>query len=213
MYTYTKIETIYERDTEGTKKLIEGQFRNKAVEYLKDLHWICTEKIDGTNIGIVWDGNRVSFQGRTEKAEIPKHLLEKLESIFLTNEMEEMLEQLFGEKEVIFFGEGYGNKIQKCGNDYISDDTSFILFDIYLPGSDIWLNRISIEDIAKSLGIDVVPIIFIGPLDEAVKFVKTHPKSTIGTANMEGLVCKPYEDLYDRNGDRIMVKIKVCDFL
>lgn len=212
MYTYTKIETIYERDTEGTKKLIEGQFRNKAVEYLKDLHWICTEKIDGTNIGVVWDGHNVSFQGRTEKAEIPKHLLEKLESIFLTNEMEEMLEQLFGEKEVIFFGEGYGNKIQKCGNDYISDDTSFILFDIYLPESDIWLNRTSIEDIAKSLGIDVVPVICIVPLDEAVKFVKTHPKSTIGNANMEGLVCKPYEDLYDRNGDRIMVKIKVCDF-
>ena len=212
MYTYTKIETIYERDIGGTKKLIEGRFRNKAVEYLKDLHWICTEKIDGTNIGVVWDGHRVSFQGRTEKAEIPKHLLEKLESIFLTNEMEEMLEQLFGEKEIIFFGEGYGNKIQKCGKDYISEDTSFILFDIYIPSSDTWLNRTSLEDIAKSLGIDVVPIIFIGPLDAAVRIVKSHPKSTIGTAKMEGLVCKPYIDMYDRTGNRIMVKIKVCDF-
>lgn len=211
MYTYTKIETIYERDIEGTKKMIEGKFRNEAVEYLKDLHWICTEKIDGTNIGVVWDGHKVSFQGRTERADIPKHLLAKLESIFCTNEMEEMLEQLFGEKEVIFFGEGYGAKIQNGGN-YIPDDCSFILFDIYFPGSNVWVNRTSLEDIAKSLGIDVVPIIFIGPLNEAVKFVKTHPKSSIGTANMEGLVCKPYVDMYDRNSNRIMVKIKVCDF-
>lgn len=212
MYTYTKIETIYERDIEGTKKLIEGKFRNENVKYLKDLDWICTEKIDGTNIGVVWDGHKVSFQGRTAKANIPKHLLEKLESIFLTNEMEEMFEQLFGEKEVVFFGEGYGNKIQKCGNDYISDDTSFILFDIYIPSGNIWLNRASVENIARSLGIDAVPVICIGPLDAAVKFVKTHPKSTIGTANMEGLVCKPYEDLYDRQGKRIIVKIKACDF-
>lgn len=212
MYTYTKIETIYERDTEGTKKLVEGQFRNEAVKYLKDLDWICTEKIDGTNIGVIWDGHNISFQGRTEKAEIPKHLLEKLERIFLTNEMEEILEQLFGEKEVIFFGEGYGDKIQKCGKDYIPDSVSFILFDIYMPSSNIWLNRIGIESVAKSLGIDTVPIIGVGPLDTAVKFVKTHPKSKIGTANMEGLVCKPYIDMYDRNGKRIMVKIKACDF-
>lgn len=212
MYTYTKIETIYDRDTEGTKKLIEGQFRNEAVKYLKDLDWIWTEKIDGTNIGVVWDGHKVSFQGRTEKADIQKHLLEKLERIFLTNEMEEILEQLFGEKEVIFFGEGYGNNIQKCGKAYIPDSTSFILFDIYFPGSNVWATRTSLEAIAKSLGIDTVPIIGVGPLNNAVKFVKTHPKSSIGTANMEGLVCKPYVDMYDRNDKRIVVKIKACDF-
>lgn len=74
MYTYTKIETIYERDTEGTKKLIEGQFRNEAVKYLKDLDWICTEKIDGTNIGVIWDGHKVSFK------EEPKNL--RSQSIF-----------------------------------------------------------------------------------------------------------------------------------
>ena len=33
---YQKIETLYKRDMEGTKKLIEGSFRNELVEYLKD---------------------------------------------------------------------------------------------------------------------------------------------------------------------------------
>ena len=31
------------------------RFLNKIVEYLKDLSWIETEKIDGTNTRIVWN--------------------------------------------------------------------------------------------------------------------------------------------------------------
>lgn len=39
MYKYTKIETVFKRDVEGTKKLIEGEYRGKSVEYLKDNLW------------------------------------------------------------------------------------------------------------------------------------------------------------------------------
>lgn len=211
MNTYTKIETIFERDMEGTKKLIEGKFRNETVEFLKNNDWICTEKIDGTNIGVVWDGHKVSFQGRNEKSNIPNHLLNKLNDMFCGNANEELFEQKFGEKQVILFGEGYGTKIQKCGEEY-RNDVSFILFDVYLPEQNLWLKRDDIEDIAKAFSIDVVPIIFIGNLEQAVKFVKSKPNSTIGTAKIEGLVCKPAIDILDRNGNRVIVKIKVVDF-
>lgn len=80
--SYTKIETPYKRDMEGTKKLIEGKFRIEEIEYLKNHIWICTEKINGTNIGIVWDGHKVSFQGRTERAQIPNQLVNKLMEMF-----------------------------------------------------------------------------------------------------------------------------------
>lgn len=33
---YTKIDTVFNRDIEGTKQLIEGSFRGPVVEYLKD---------------------------------------------------------------------------------------------------------------------------------------------------------------------------------
>ena len=211
MKEYTKIETIYERDVEGTKKLIEGQFRDKAVEFLKDNDWICTEKIDGTNIGVVWDGHKVSFQGRTERAQIPANLTGKLMMLFSGDINEELFEQTFGEKSVILFGEGYGNKIQKCGAEYRSD-VSFILFDVYFPEQDLWLEREAIESIAKVFGIDAVPVILVGPLSAAVEYVKSKPKSTIGTAMMEGLVCKPAVDLLSRTKRRLIVKIKVRDF-
>ena len=210
MNKYTKIETLFERDMKGSKKLIEGKFRNETVEFLKNNEWICTEKIDGTNIGIVWDGHSVSYQGRTERAQIPAHLMNKLIEMFGGNENEELFEQKFGENKVILFGEGYGAKIQKGG--LYRSDVSFILFDVYLPEQDLWLNRESIEDIAKSFNIDVVPIILKETIQDAIDYVKTKPKSTIGTANMEGLVCKPKVDVLDRRGNRVIVKVKVCDF-
>ena len=211
MKEYPKIETIYNRDENGSRKLIEGNFRNKTVSYLANNRWICTEKIDGTNIGINWNGHNVLLQGRTEKAQIPSQLYKELVSLFCTEQAEELFEQMFGEKKVILFGEGYGNKIQK-GHLYLNDRCSFILFDVYIVDSDLWLERGAIEQIAKAFGIDVVPIIMTGTLYEAVEFVKSKPKSTIGTADMEGLVCKPEVDMFDRQGKRIIVKVKVKDF-
>lgn len=210
MIEYTKISTIYKRDVEGTKKLIEGVYNDEAVEFLKDKPWVCTEKIDGTNIGIVWDGHRVSYQGRTERAQIPAHLMNKLIELFGGEANEEIFEQKFGEMPVILFGEGYGAKIQNGGN--YRSDVSFILFDVYLPDQNLWLKRDALEDIARAFNIELVPIILIGSLDEAVAYVKSRPKSTIGTANMEGLVCKPAVDMLDRRGRRIIVKVKVRDF-
>ena len=211
MIPYIKIDTPFERDNDGTKKLIEGKFRNETVEYLKDNKWFCSEKIDGTNIGIVWDGHKVSFQGRTEKAQIPTQLVNKLNELFGGTINEEMFEQKFGEMNVILFGEGYGPKIQKGGGLY-RDDVSFILFDVYLPDQNLWLKRDAVEDIAKGFGIDVVDIVLTGTLQEAIDFVKTKPKSHIGTANMEGLVCRPTVEMLDRMGRRVITKIKVCDF-
>lgn len=211
MTEYTKIETVFERDMEGTKKLIEGKFRNETVEYLKDNRWIGTEKIDGTNIGIVWDGHKVSYQGRTERAQIPAHLMNKLIEMFGGTVNEELFEQKFGEMQVILFGEGYGTKIQKGGGNYRSD-VSFILFDVYLPEQNLWLKRDAVEDIAKTFGVDVVPIVYEGDIAGAVEFVKGKPKSTIGVADMEGIVCKPAVDMLDRMGRRLIVKIKVKDF-
>ena len=209
MKLYHKIETIFNRDENGSKKLIEGSWRNDTVRFLADNIWEFTEKIDGTNIRVIWDGHNVTFGGRTEKADIPKHLKNKLLEMFGNDETEQLFEQVFGEKEVIFFGEGYGPKIQAVGSQY-RDDVSFILFDIMV--GDMFLKREDVESIAQTFGIDVVPVIFYGPIKHAVDYVKTQPRSTIGTAPMEGLVGRPLVEVRDRKGDRIIVKIKVKDF-
>ena len=106
MREYHKIETVFNRSTDGDKRLIWGDYRNATVEYLANNIWQFTEKIDGTNIRIHWDGHNVEFGGRTDKAQIPNHLLNKLKELFGTLEAEELFEQTFGEKDIILFGEG-----------------------------------------------------------------------------------------------------------
>lgn len=211
MYEYHKIETLYQRDMEGSKKLMPGVYRDETVESLKDIKWQFTEKIDGTNIGIHWDGHKVHIQGRTERAQIPTFLMDRLNELFGGDENEQLFEQTFGETEVVLFGEGYGAKIQKGGS-YIPNGVDFILFDVYITNGDLYLRRDDVEDIAKTFGIDVVPIVLEGTLDDAVEFVKGHPKSTIGTADMEGVVGRPKVEVKDRRGKRIIVKIKYNDF-
>lgn len=210
MIEYHKIEPPFIRE-DGTKKLIEGKFKNETLEFLKDLKWQFTEKIDGTNISIVWDGHRVEFHGRTERAQIPAHLVNKLNDLFGGQVNEEMFEQIFGDTPMILYGEGYGYKIQNGGA--YRDDVSFILFDVYQPTTDVWLKREAVESIANQLGIEVVPIILEGTINDAVQFVKTEPQSTIGKAKMEGVVGRPYIELKDRMGKRVITKIKVFDFV
>lgn len=212
MKEYHKIETIFERDMLGNKRLIEGKYRNPVVEYLKDNEWVFTEKIDGMNIRIVWDGHKVQFGGRTDNAQIPSQLLNRLSELFQGNTNEELFEQRFGETEVILFGEGYGAGIQKGGSDYI-DNKDFILFDVMV--GDVFLERENVEDVAKTFNLDVAPIAPVKTIDEAVAYVKEVPNSLVGKGikKIEGLVGTPKQRIYDVRGNRIIVKIKVEDFV
>lgn len=208
MKQYEKIETVFCRDTNGTKRLILDNYRNPTVAYLKDNMWLFTEKVDGTNIRVHWDGHKVEFGGRTDKAQIPGPLLNKLNEMFMTTEAEELFEQTWGDKDVILFGEGYGLKIQN-GGDYRSD-VSFILFDVLV--GDNYQEREWVEKTAQMFNIDVVPIVLTGTIQDGIDYVMKHPQSTMGTAMMEGVVGRPMIELRDRCGERVIVKIKWEDF-
>ena len=211
MKQYDKIETIFVRDTEGSKKLKENVFRNDTVKYLANLEWEWTEKVDGTNIRVYWNGHTVIFGGRTDNAQIPTELMNYLLDTFGTNEAEELFEQTFGDREVILFGEGYGRKIQKVGSRYIPDGVSFVLFDVMI--GDNYQEREWVEKTAMAFNVPVVPIVGYGSLNEAVDYIKTHPNSIIAKekVEMEGIVVRPLYELRDRAGKRIIVKIKWND--
>lgn len=206
MREYHKIDGLYKRE-EGSKRLIR-EYRNPAVEYLAGNEWIFTEKIDGTNIRIHWDGHRVAVAGRTDRTNIPAHLMAVLEEMFAGEANEQVFEEHFGDKVVTLYGEGYGVKIQSGGS--YRDDVSFILFDVQV--GETWLGRENVECVAGYFGIDVVPVIMRGTIQQAVDFVRSRPASTIGTAKMEGLVGRPAVELLTSNGGRVIVKIKVRDF-
>jgi len=211
MDKYHKIQTIYLRDPETNyKTLLEGQWARPEFEYLKDNEWHFTEKVDGTNIRAAWDcvANHVNFKGKTDKAQIPPFLLDKLGQTFTV----ERFSSLYPDTSMCLYGEGYGARIQKGGGNYIPDGVDFILFDVRV--GDIWLRRGDVEDIAHGLGIKVVPAVGRGSLIDAVEMVRQGFKSKVAQADVlaEGLVMRPATELMDRRGHRIITKIKHKDF-
>ena len=209
MEKYHKIETVYKRD-DGTKKLIEGEFRSETVEFLKDNTWLFTEKIDGTNVRVCWDGHSVNFAGRTDNAQFHPTLSKRLNDLFCGEDTEQLFEQKFGEKEVILFGEGYGPKIQNGGN--YRDDVDFILFDVKVGGT--FLEHENVVSIAKSFGIEYAPVLVSGTIEDGVDYVKNHEQSEVAQNGheLEGLVGRPVYELRDKRGKRLVVKIKKRDF-
>lgn len=239
--TYQKINTIFKRD-ENNIIMPHEEFSVPELNWLRGCKFDATEKIDGTNIRIEVvpalnvTAHRqepfmfvVRYMGKTDKAQIPDHLLlhlketypeEKvLEALGLPKYMSEeyCLEKGYnvfgGIPMYTIYGEGYGVKIQKGGN-YIKDGVGFIVFDVKV--GDMYLLRDSMEDIAGKLGAPVVPYMGQFTIDEAIEFVKKGFKSTIAENkdyDAEGLVLKSPDGLCTRRGERIIFKVKTCDFI
>jgi hypothetical protein len=208
---YHKIDTVFKRDPETKfKTLLFGEYSQESFAYLAQNEWVFTEKVDGTNIRVliapVILGGDISFGGKTDSAQLPATLVIRLDTRFRTQRS--LLNEMFPNGACLY-GEGYGAKIQKGGGNYRADQ-DFVLFDIKV--GEWWLQRTDIEGIASRLGCDVVPIIDRGTLRYMVAKVKDGFKSAWGDFLAEGIVARPTVELKNRDGSRIITKIKHKDF-
>lgn len=215
---YHKINSLYMRNEKG--KIIEGSFVNETFEelYNSNYRFEYTEKIDGTNIRVIITKAKedstfyVEFKGRTDDAVIPDHLLTKLDSIFNDVDWNKIFDW---ERcsEVILYGEGFGHKIQGCGDRYNKEDADFVLFDLMINGT--FMNSDWVTNIAVILGVHRAEVLGVSSLREIEEFVKSKPCSKLAKDSnfpMEGVVCRPIGDIKDRSGNRIIVKIKHKDY-
>lgn len=204
---YPKIQTLYKRDDRHT--IIPGDWTAPEFEYLQNDEWSWTEKVDGTNIRLHWDGTEVRIGGRTDNADVPLPLRDNLEQRGLFDPFR--WHEIFGDAEdVTVYGEGYGPKIQS-GGQYRADQ-SLVVFDVLVETR--WLQRADIEDVAVKLHLGVVPVLLKTSLNVAADTVHCGGlESTWPGAKLEGLVGRPAVDLFNRRGERILAKIKHKDFL
>jgi ATP-dependent RNA circularization protein (DNA/RNA ligase family) len=211
MNEYHKIQTVFLRDPETKfKTLLEGQYATPEFRTLRNADWVFTEKVDGTNIRIMWNGENVIFGGKTDRAQIPSFLVNKLNDMFLPLTQIQKFKDIFMDAtEACLYGEGYGAKIQKGGGNYIPNQ-DFVLFDVRI--GEWWLLRKDVEDVGKQLGLNVVPIIGAGTLGSMIDRAKKGFNSTWGDFQAEGIVARPSTELKTRQGKRIIVKIKCKDF-
>ena len=211
MISYPKIETLFVRNDKTHKLIIPLKLRQPVYGTIKS--WIVTEKIDGTNIRVESrpDGT-VTMNGRSDNAQLPADFVRYIYETF-TNERLDLV-RTDPEPTIVLFGEGYGAGIQKGGG--YRQDKSFILFDVAVVLDDKvwWQSDDVVTDFANKLRIDRVPIIGQLTLDEITEMVRFGFDSKLAnaTCRAEGIVGRPLEPLYDRRGNRLILKLKTKDF-
>lgn len=209
MNTYHKINSIFKRNTDlKHNPMIPWDWSQPEFEYLAHTEWEFTEKVDGTNIRLMWDGQDLSIGGKTDNAQIPQGLVE-----WFMRHKEQHLEtyrEKFGETKVCLYGEGCGPKIQKVGHLY-GDHQYVVLFDVLIGFW--WLKREDVIDVARKLDLHSAPVVGWGNLIEGVQLVKNGFYSTWGDFMAEGIVARPKVELFDRSGKRIITKIKHKDLI
>jgi hypothetical protein len=209
--TYGKIETLYERDEKTHRLKPELILKNRVYGLLKT--WEFTEKIDGTNVRLIWQDGKLSIGGRTDNAQIHADLVRYLHEAVTPDMMAACFPAGADGIPVnaVVYGEGYGSGIQSGGG--YSPTKRFIVFDV-LVGGQWWLAWENVCDVAAKLGLPVVPYVGTMTLEEATAKVQSGFRSAIGdgTVRAEGLVGRPLETLFDKKGHRLIVKLKTKDF-
>lgn len=213
MEEYPKIGGPFNRAVDGPNRnrVIHGSWSRPEFEFLADTPWSWTEKVDGTNLRVHWDGHKVEFGGRTDNAQIPAKLVTRLRELF----REELFEQQFDGTAVTLYGEGYGAGVGKGGGNYKRDGVDFVLFDVRI--GQFWLQRHDVFDIGNKMGVQVVPVAHVGSVWRAIEIVSEGLTSEWWRAapssfRAEGLVGVPLPGFLDRSGKRIMMKVKTVDF-
>ena len=192
------------------QSFVEGDYSCPEFGNIKS--WHVEEKIDGTNIRVMLSENGdIRFGGRTEKAQIPCHLLDVLQDTFSIGN----ISKTFPSEDnllpsIILYGEGYGPKIQNGG--CYRDDPGFILFDVFIYGW--WLRRDDVYDIAEKLNIPHAPFIDYMSELEVVEYVKSKPQSLCSKKPqaMEGVICRSDPLMLFRDGTPVLWKLKCKDF-
>lgn len=117
------------------------------------------------------------------------------------------------EVPIYIYGEYYGKGIQKCGARY-RNDNDFVVFDIQQQGW--WLPKEMRDNICQKLDLHQVPFIGYLTLDEAEKMVTkgfpTLEHAEDPTLIEEGIVARPKIPFKNARGNRVIVKIKHCDY-
>ena len=234
---YPKIQSLWKRDPDNKFVIMERKYAEPIFEFVD--RWIVSEKIHGMNIRVMYeyspgyklDGiidkphETLKFGGRTDNAQLPVFLYEKLMELFDKEKLREVFvkQQQNSPTRVILFGEGFGARIQKGGGNYVSDGVDFALFDVYIfesnPNRSVrgwWLTRDAVKEIAEKLGISRThETTSIFTKEDIIKMIKGKQTSLIAENKdhiAEGIVARADPPILFRNGNPVMFKLKVEDY-
>jgi hypothetical protein len=211
---YHKIQSVFKRDPE-TNRFILGSYSRTSFDYLKNLAWDGTEKIDGTNVRL----NVGQVRGKTDRAQLHGDLIKACIPYLdaaLWGEVFDVEGETPSHPDFTLYGEGYGAGIQKGG--HYRPDKAFVLFDVSYKHPDVgpvWLDRKNVQDIGDRFGLPVVPLIGSWSLEVWLRDIQEgkYKESILHPgAQNEGVVLRPKVEFRGRMGERVITKLKFVDF-
>lgn len=200
-------------------KLLVPRFLAHAEEYLDEVYchplvallaqteWNVRRKLNGQNIRIYWDGNQALWNGKTDDFSCDTDFTNYMNNTFI----EELFEEHFGrDKQVYIFAEKMGPKTQ--GNELQLDEEQVIIYDVCING--YWLDRHAVECVAEYFKVKTC-YDYMGPnllnrtwmLTDIIRMVATGK-----IKDWEGIVATPKVECQDREGQRVIVKVKNKDY-
>lgn len=229
-WSYPKIETLYTRDPMTHR--VTSEIR--VPEFTIPQTWHVTEKIDGTNVRIMLKhtpegGSVVTYGGRTNAASLQVSLITWLLEHLPADRVRAAFDL---DTTAMIFGEGYGERIQAGGGDY-RPGVAVRIFDVVVFGAEDaerhhhpkawWLNWAAIEDVAKKLGVETVPVLgraltleqaagLVRDAKEAAPSAVSIMETTRTVRPMEGIVARTEPILFTRTGGRLAFKLKHKDY-
>lgn len=120
------------------------------------------------------------------------------------------------EVPIYIYGEYFGSGVQKGGGRYIQNGNGFAVFDICQQGW--WLPKENRDALCKGLNLETVPYIGVMTLRDIEQLVMTgfttkFERAADPTLIEEGIVARPVVPICDGRGNRIIVKVKYCDYI
>ena len=159
---------------------------------------------------LVKDGNKVKYWNVSNE-------IDRLANVNpITPDREGQYEVCLEEVPIYIYGEYFGTGIQKCGSRYIQNGNAFRVFDICQQGW--WLPKENRDAICKGLGLEQVPYLgnmVLADIEDMVSngFTTKFEGAADPTMIEEGIVARPTIPLCDARGNRIIVKVKYCDYV
>lgn len=182
----------------------------KVKDLLDLFEVVVTEKVHGVNIRFGFVGERFYFGGRNQSSASEKFNFMGFEE--KTDEIKEALIQNDC-RDIVFFGEWYGPKIQK-GINY-GGDRKFIIFDAQILPDGKWLKWDSLVQLCDDLGFETVPELYRGKPDIGVFEQLRNSNSIVSQRNgvekatiLEGIVIKTPINNVNEFGERYIAKYK-----
>lgn len=203
---YPKIQSPYMRNEKGE---FLPEFSLQIFAYLNQNPWLIYEKVDGFNVRVMWDGENVTFNGKSDNTAFTAAQLIYLSSIFPT--------KLFLQFDpCVIYGELVGPKCN--ANVYKLKEHEFILFDSYRMSTASWQGPDFLGELCQIFKIRRSPCIAVMLLNYCVKqfFYQTiddsYRTSTLfpGKAS-EGFILRPECELTTNRNERVITKLKFRD--